>query len=76
MQIPQTREIHLYIISVFIITGFFTLVGLLIFFDIKDGSKEIVYTLLGTLGASFGAVINYFFGSSEGSKDKTKLLKG
>ena len=52
------------------------MIVMLIFFDIKDGSKEIVYTLLGSFGTAFGMAMNYFFGSSEGSKEKTKLLKG
>jgi len=61
-------------ISWFLGVGFFTLIVLLIFFDIKNGSKEIVYTLLGSFGTAFGMAMNYFFGSSEGSKEKTKLL--
>ena len=74
MQINQDN--NRYILAWFLGAGFFILILVLIFFDIKDGSKEIVYTLLGSFGTAFGMAINYFFGSSEGSKEKTKMLKG
>ena len=74
MQINQDN--NKYILAWFLGAGFFTLIMVLIFVDIKEGSKEIVYTLLGSFGTAFGMAINYFFGSSEGSKEKTKLLKG
>lgn len=73
MQITQDN--NRYILAWFLGAGFFLLILVLIFFDIKDGSKEIVYTLLGSFATAFGMSINYFFGSSEGSKEKTKLLK-
>jgi len=72
MQMSQDN--NRYLLAWFLGTGFFVLIVILIFFDIKSGSKEIVYTLLGSFGTAFGMAINYFFGSSEGSKDKTKLL--
>ena len=74
MQMSQDN--NRYILAWFLGAGFFTLIMVLIFVDIKEGSKEIVYTLLGSFGTAFGMAINYFFGSSEGSKEKTKLLKG
>lgn len=74
MQINQDN--NRYFLAWFLGSGFFVLILVLIFFDIKDGSKEIVYTLLGSFGTAFGMAINYFFGSSEGSKEKTKMLKG
>ena len=46
------------------------------FLDINNGSKEIVYTLLGSFSTAFTMTINYFFGSSEGSKEKTKIIQG
>ena len=70
----MTQDNNRYILAWFLGAGFFTLIVILIFFDIKDGSKGIVYTLLGSFGTAFGMAINYFFGSSEGSKEKTKLL--
>ena len=55
-------------------TGFFSLIVMLMFFGVKEEAKEIVFTLLGSFGTAFGMAMSYFFGSSEGSKEKTKLL--
>lgn len=71
----MNQETNKYIFGYFITIGFFGLIVVLIFFDIKEGSKEIVFTLLGVFGSAFSSIVNYFFGSSEGSKDKTKLLR-
>lgn len=69
-----SQDHNRYMISWFLGIAFFALIVILIFFDIKNGSKEIVYTLLGSFGTAFGMAMNYHFGSSEGSKEKTKLL--
>ena len=69
-----SKDHNRYMISWFLGIAFFALIVILIFFDIKNGSKEIVYTLLGSFGTAFGMAMNYHFGSSEGSKEKTKLL--
>ena len=74
MEIQQDH--NRYFISWFLTVAFTVIILILVFFDIKEGSKEIVYTLLGSLGTAFGMVINYYFGSSEGSKEKTKMLGG
>ena len=38
-------------------------------------SESAIY-LLASLGAAFGAVVNYYLGSSLGSTQKTAMLKG
>ncbi|MBP8102353.1 MAG: hypothetical protein KAY54_10775 [Burkholderiaceae bacterium] len=38
-------------------------------------SREPLMLLIGSLNAAFGAVVQYLFGSSVGSADKTALLK-
>lgn len=63
-----------YILAWFLGAGLFIIIVILVFFDIKNGSKEIVYILLGSFSTAFTQTVSYFFGSSEGSKDKTKLL--
>lgn len=74
MQITS-KEIHSYTLSLFIVVGFFILTYTLLFIELKTGSRDTVLVLLGTFGAGFGAVVNYFFGSSDGSKEKTKMLE-
>lgn len=72
-------DINLYVLAWVVIVGFFTLIGMTMFIEIKD-STGTVFMLMGTLSAGFGAVIQYFFGSSKSSADKTieltKIAKG
>jgi hypothetical protein len=64
----------MYVLAGVVVVGFFAVVGILFFVDIPEGSKEVAFMLLGVLGAQFGAVCNYFFGSSKSSADKTQML--
>ena len=54
--------------------GFFTLVGLMMFATIPDQSSQAVGILFGGLVAGFTGVVQYFFGSSKSSQDKTRLM--
>lgn len=38
------------------------------------GAREPLLILIGSLAAAFGAVVNYWFGSSSGSAHKSDLL--
>jgi hypothetical protein len=39
-----------------------------------NGLQNVLFTLLGALGAAFTQVVNFWLGSSKGSSDKTDLL--
>ena len=39
------------------------------------GSIAVLNTLTGMMGAAFGAIITYFFGSSSGSREKDDTIK-
>ena len=54
--------------------GFFSILIFMLFQEVPDGSRDILNILLGSLGASFGGVCSYYFGSSRGSQIKTELL--
>lgn len=40
----------------------------------KLGAREPLLILVGSLSAAFGAVVNFWFGSSSGSAHKSELL--
>lgn len=62
------------ILSVLITVGFFgILIGMLGGW-LKATDNQALLILLGALGAAWGAVVNYFFGSSADSGRKTELL--
>ncbi|QTA90523.1 hypothetical protein [Desulfonema magnum] len=66
----------MYTLATIIVIGFLALMGFLMKIEIPEGSKEAAYLLFGTLSASFGAVVNFFFGSSKGSSDKNSIIRG
>jgi len=67
-------DYNLYLLAWLIVGGFFALTALLAFHSLPEDSSGVIFMLFGTLAGSFGAVIQYFFGSSKSSSEKTKLL--
>lgn len=67
-------DINLYVLAWVVVLGFYVLLGTLLFVTLPKNSNNIIYLLFGTLSTGFGMVLQYFFGSSKGSSDKTKLL--
>jgi hypothetical protein len=54
----------------------FVLVGAVMFINIPDSQENIVIFALGFVTATAGQVVGFYFGSSQGSKEKqTELLK-
>lgn len=62
------------LLALFILSGFFGIVGALFLLDIEENVKEPLYILLGSLGTMATQVVAYYFGSSQGSKQKTFML--
>lgn len=58
-----------------IILGFFAILGSLIFFQIPPENKTPIEITLGTLGTLVVSIVNYYFGSSSGSKSKDEVIK-
>jgi energy-converting hydrogenase Eha subunit A len=54
----------------------FVLFAILIFVDVKPEAKDILIYILGVLSAAVTQILSYYFGSSQGSKDKEDKLKG
>lgn len=54
--------------------GFFGILGLIMFHEVPAGAKDAALLLLGALSTSFGAIVQYYFGSSSGSAAKSETL--
>lgn len=66
------------VLSGTVLIGFFIMLAVLLtrgdkVSNMKD-IQNVLFTLLGALGAAFTQVVNYWLGSSKGSADKTNLL--
>ena len=62
------------ILAVIIVTGFFGILIAMMMGLLTASDQQALLILLGSLSAGFGAVLNFFFGSSRGSQNKDVLL--
>jgi hypothetical protein len=70
----KINEIFMYCLGVLLTIGFFLLLILLILRPVPVQNSELLYLVVGALLGSFNHVVNFFFGSSVGSKHKTDLI--
>ena len=68
-----TRSNFPAVLSGFITLGFFGILGWMLHDD-NIANSEPVLIMLGSLGAAFGAVVNYWLGSTSGSQAKSQML--
>ena len=68
------KDTNLYILAWTVVIGFFGLMALLCFHALPAGSSDVIFMLFGALATGFGQVLQYFFGSSQSSVDKTYLM--
>ena len=59
-----------------VIAGFFAALALMLWRELPSGTEPAHAIMLGALSTMTGAVVNYYFGSSAGSKAKDKLFAG
>jgi hypothetical protein len=53
----------------------FTLIGILMFVNTPTDQQQIIIFALGFITSAAGQVLSFYFGSSQGSKDKTKEIE-
>lgn len=63
----NTPEMLIYLLT----AGFFGLIGALLYVNIPEANKPVLYALVGTLGTAWTMGIGYFYGTSKGSGAKT-----
>lgn len=68
----QTRSYFPATLSTFVTIGFFGILITMLVYEYKP--TESLLIMLGALGAAFGAVVNFWLGSSHGSQRKDTLL--
>lgn len=68
----QTRSYFPATLSTFVTIGFFGILITMLVYEYKP--TEPLLIMLGALGAAFGAVVNFWLGSSHGSQRKDTLL--
>ena len=61
-------------LSVMVTFGFFFCLYYMLKLPIPTANKEVLYTMLGSLGTVWVLVMNYFFGSTSSSKAKDQTI--
>lgn len=69
-----SRDKGLYNLAAVVVVGFLGSILALALVDEPFTNNEAALLLIGALATGFGTVLNYFFGSSDGSKKKTAAL--
>ena len=72
----KLKEISQYVLGGLVAVGFFVLIFALIKVEIPQANSDVLNLVVGALIGSFTTIVSYFFGSSKGSSDKTKMLGG
>jgi hypothetical protein len=68
------RDFNLYILAWTIVVGFFVLIVFLLEVPVPEDQSGVTFMLFGALSTGFGQVLQYFFGSSKSSSDKTLTI--
>lgn len=68
------KEVFMAIFAIVVVACGISMVSALIFHSVPPENKDIVNISLGTVLAGWLQVVNYYFGSSKSSADKTALL--
>lgn len=69
-----TKSVTADVLAVVVVAGFFAILVLMMTGSLTVSDQQALLILLGSLSAGFGAVLNFFFGSSKGSQNKDVLL--
>lgn len=72
---PLINKVVTPVIALGVIGLSFILFAVLIFVEVKPEAKDILIYILGVLSAAVTQILSYYFGSSQGSKDKDDKLK-
>jgi energy-converting hydrogenase Eha subunit A len=74
--VPMLNKLVTPILALGVTALSFVLFAILIFVEVRPEAKDILIYILGVLSAAVTQVLSYYFGSSQGSKDKDDQKKG
>jgi hypothetical protein len=72
---PMLNKLVTPVLALGVVGLSFLLFAILIFVDVKPEAKDILIYILGVLSAAMTQILSYYFGSSQGSKDKSEEAK-
>ena len=73
--VPFINKIVTPVLALGVVALSFVLFAVLIFVNVTPEAKDILIYILGVLSAAVTQILSYYFGSSQGSKDKSNEIK-
>ena len=73
--VPFINKIVTPVLALGVVALSFILFAVLIFVNVTAEAKDILIYILGVLSAAVTQILSYYFGSSQGSKDKSAEIK-
>ena len=73
--VPFINKIVTPVLALGVVALSFILFAVLIFVNVTTEAKDILIYILGVLSAAVTQILSYYFGSSQGSKDKSNEIK-
>ena len=70
----KAKEVFKYTLAVVIIVCFFGLLGLMVFQAVPESNSRLLDILTGVVGTMAVTIVNFYFGSSKSSEDKTRIM--
>lgn len=71
---PVITKVVTPVIALGVLVLSFALFGVLVFIEVRPEAKDILIYVLGVLSSAVTQILSYYFGSSQGSKDKSEAL--
>jgi len=71
----QTKDRVPGILAAVVLIGFFAVIAYMLKYGLPPASAEILALLIGSLAAGLTQVLNFYFGSSAGSKNKDGIIE-
>lgn len=68
------KEQFQYVLAIITVIVFFVLLGLMLFKAVPEANDKLLYIAVGALIGIVQQVINYYFGSSKSSSEKTEII--
>ena len=64
-----------YILAIVVTIGFFSLLAYMLKYAVPESNERIMDILLGALATAWVSIVSFFYGSSQGSRENTKIIK-
>jgi len=74
-KVPYINKVVTPVLALGVVALSFILFAVLIFVNVTPEAKDILIYILGVLSAAVTQILSYYFGSSQGSKDKSNEIK-